>query len=65
MPTRKLPQPEPAAETGNASRLEALTDNVPRESWQICDIHQGIHEADADEFATDDEVKAVFAKYGS
>jgi hypothetical protein len=31
------------------------------ESWQIRDIHEGIKEADAGEFATDKQVKAVFA----
>jgi predicted transcriptional regulator len=38
---------------------------VQRESWQIRDIHEGIREADAGEFATEDQVKAVFAKHGA
>jgi predicted transcriptional regulator len=37
---------------------------VKSESWQIHDIHEGIKEADAGEFATDEQVKAVFDKYG-
>lgn len=45
--------------------IDALTRYVERESWQIRDIHEGIKEADAGEFATDDQVKAVFAKYGA
>ena len=45
--------------------IDALTHYVQNESWQIRDIHEGIKEADADEFATDMQVKAVFAKYGA
>ena len=53
------------ARTKSFLAIDALTDYVQRESWQIRDIHEGIHEADAGEFATDVQVKAVFAKYGS
>lgn len=45
--------------------IDALTSYVERESWQIRDIHEGIQEADAGEFAADEQVKAVFAKYGA
>ena len=45
--------------------LEALTRYVQSESWQIRDIHEGIKEADAGEFATNRQVKAVFDKYGA
>lgn len=45
--------------------VDALTNYVQTESWQILDIHKGIAEADAGEFATDQEVKVVFAKYGA
>jgi predicted transcriptional regulator len=45
--------------------IDALTNYVQSESWQIRDIHEGIKEADAGEFATDKQVKAVFAKYGA
>jgi len=34
---------------------------VTERAWQIRDIHEGIKEADAGEFATDKQVKAVFA----
>lgn len=44
--------------------IDALTNYVQSESWQIKDIQEGIKEADADEFATDKQVQAVFAKYG-
>jgi RHH-type rel operon transcriptional repressor/antitoxin RelB len=45
--------------------IDALTSYMQRESWRIRDIHEGIREADAGEFATDEQVKAVFAKYGA
>ena len=45
--------------------IDALTNYVQSESWQISDIQEGIMEADAGEFATDKQVKAVFAKYGA
>lgn len=53
------------ARTKSFLTIDALTSYVQRESWQIRDIHEGVHEADASDFATDDEVKAVFAKYGA
>lgn len=53
------------ARTKSFLTIDALTSYVERESWQIRDIRQGIKEADAGEFATDDQVKAVFAKYGA
>ena len=45
--------------------IDALTNYVQSESWQISDIQKGIKEADADEFASDKQVKAVFVKYGA
>ena len=53
------------ARTKSYLTIDALTHYVQRESWQIHDIHEGVQEADAGEFATDDQVKAVFAKYGA
>jgi len=53
------------ARTKSFLTVDALTDYVQRESWQIRDIHEGIAEANAGEFATDDQVQAVFAKYGA
>jgi len=44
-------------------QIEALTHYVQSESWQIHDIHEGLKEADAGEFSTDEQVKAVFDKY--
>ena len=53
------------ARTKSFLAIDALTQYVQNESWQIRDIHEGIKEADAGEFATDQQVKAVFAKYGA
>jgi predicted transcriptional regulator len=53
------------ARTKSFLTIDALTHYVERESWQIRDIHEGIKEADAGEFATEDQVKDVFAKYGA
>ncbi len=44
---------------------EALKTYVESESWQVQDIHQGLAEADAGDFATEHEVNAMFAKHGA
>ena len=53
------------ARTKSFLAIDALTQYVQNESWQIRDIHEGIKEADAGEFATDKQVKEAFAKYGA
>lgn len=53
------------ARTKSFLAIDALTHYVESESWQIHDIHEGIKEADAGEFASDEQVKAVFDKYGA
>jgi predicted transcriptional regulator len=45
--------------------VEALAAYLQSESWQVQDIKAGLAEADAGEFASEQEVNAVFAKYGS
>ena len=52
------------ARTKSFLAIDALTSYVQHESWQIRDIHEGLKEADAGEFASDEQVKAVFDKYG-
>lgn len=42
---------------------EAIRQYLDLEAWQIGEIQQAIHEADAGDFASDDEVDAVAAKY--
>ncbi len=53
------------ARTKSFLAIDALTNYVQSESWQIRYIQEGIQEADAGEFASDQQVKAVFAKYGA
>jgi predicted transcriptional regulator len=53
------------ARTKSFLAIDALNHYVQSESWQIRDIHEGIKEADAGEFSSDKQVKAVFAKYGA
>lgn len=42
---------------------KAIESYVELNAWQIARIKEGIAEADRGEFATQDEVEAVFAKY--
>ena len=42
---------------------QAIRDFIDRESWQIAEITQAIREADAGNFASDDEVNAISAKW--
>jgi len=55
------------AETTERSRswlaASAITEFVKTQEWQIAEIQRGIREADRGEFATSDEVTAVFAKW--
>ena len=44
--------------------VEALRSYVSQEQWQIADVQDGLQEADQGEFATAEEVRAVYAKYG-
>lgn len=45
--------------------LEALRRYIAVESWQVAQIVKGIRAADADKFATDEEVEAVLNKYSA
>lgn len=42
---------------------KAIENYVELNAWQIARIKQGIAEADRGEFASEEEVEAVFAKY--
>ena len=42
---------------------EAIRDYVAINEWQINEIHAAIKEADAGDFATEDEVNAVLDKW--
>ncbi len=45
--------------------VEALTSYLEAQSWQVREVQAAIAEADAGDFATDEQVNAVFAKYGA
>ena len=42
---------------------EAIRQYLDLESWQIGEIQQALQEADANDFASDEEVDAVVRKY--
>ncbi|MDP3410026.1 CopG family ribbon-helix-helix protein [Bosea sp. (in: a-proteobacteria)] len=42
---------------------KAIEDYLERNAWQIARIKDGIAEADRGEFASDEDVEAVFTKY--
>ena len=55
-----------AAATGRTKSFlagQAIRDFIERESWQIAEITQAISEADKGEFASDEEVNAISAKW--
>lgn len=45
--------------------VEALSSYLNAQAWQIREVTEALAEADRGEFATDEEVNAVFAKYGA
>ena len=55
------------AETTSSSTSRLATDAiqlfVDLQEWQVEEIREGLREADAGEFASDEEVAAVFAKW--
>lgn len=48
----------------NFIAVQAMQDFIEREAWQVAEIQQAIKEADAGDFATDEEVQSVFKKWG-
>jgi len=44
--------------------VQALQDFIEREAWQVAEIQQAIREADAGDFATDEEMRALDEKWG-
>ena len=58
---------EKLAESTHRSRsflaAEAIKAYVDSNEWQISEIQQAIKEADAGDFASDAQVKAVFSKW--
>jgi len=41
----------------------AIEEFIEREEWQISEIEAAVAEADADDFATDEEVSVVMGKF--
>ncbi len=52
------------ARTKSFLKIDALTNYVPNEAWQVRDIEAGIQEANAGEFATEQEVAAMLNTKG-
>jgi predicted transcriptional regulator len=44
---------------------EAIRQYLELESWQIGEVQQALKEADANDFASDDEVDALVRKYAA
>ncbi len=43
--------------------MQAINEYLERERWQVSQIHEGIAEADAGDFATKEEVAALFHQW--
>jgi predicted transcriptional regulator len=43
--------------------IDALREYLSREEWQIAEIQRAVAEADAGDFASEDEAKAVMEKW--
>lgn len=56
------------AETTGRSKsflvIQALQDFLEREAWQVAEVAKGISEADAGDFATPEEIRAMDRKWG-
>jgi RHH-type transcriptional regulator, rel operon repressor / antitoxin RelB len=53
------------ARTKSFVTVEALSSYLEAQAWQVKEVQEAIVEADNGDFATDDQVDAVFAKYGA
>lgn len=55
---------EATGRTKSFLATQAIQDFVEREAWQVAEIKQGLLEADAGDFATDEEMAELDAKWG-
>jgi predicted transcriptional regulator len=63
--TQQIANSFTTGDTNAPQRQSVCVDpGVGSEQWQIADIQAGLQEADQGEFASAQEVRAVFAKYG-
>lgn len=53
------------ARTKSFVTLEALTSYLAEQSWQVQDIKAGLAQAEQGDFASEEEVAAVFARHGA
>ena len=54
---------EATGRTKSFLAVQALQEFVDRESWQVAEINKAIQEADAGNFATDEEIAVLDAKW--
>jgi len=43
---------------------DAVRRYIEEENWQVAAIEEGVRQADAGDFASEEEVKAAFARWG-
>lgn len=55
---------EATGRTKSFLAVQAIQDFVAREAWQIAEIKKALEEADAGDFATDEEITVLDAKWG-
>ena len=55
---------EATGRTKSFLAVQAIQDFVEREAWQVAEIKRALEEADAGDFATDEEVATLDAKWG-
>lgn len=56
-----------ASDTGRTRSFlvnEAMREYIAREAWQVAEIKKALAEADAGDFATDEEMAALDKKWG-
>ena len=51
------------ARTKSFVTVESLSSYLEAQAWQVKEVQAAIAEADSGDFATDEQVNAVFAKY--
>lgn len=53
------------ARTKSFVTVEALSSYLAAQNWQVQEIEAGIADADMGDFGSEEQVNAVFAKYGA
>lgn len=61
--TRLKALAEATGRTKSSLAVQAIQDFVEREAWQVAEIRRGLLEADAGDFATDEEMAMLGAKW--